>query len=83
MRKNAEFKNRDRFIQIGLTVSALRKMQGLTQEALAEKAHISRSLLSMIEAPGEDIRFSLEVLLNIADALNVSPADLLSGKIII
>ena len=45
------FKNRDRFIQLGIAISSLRKMRGMSQEQLAEKANISRSHLSAIEAP--------------------------------
>lgn len=61
MAKEVEFKNRDRFIELGLTIAALRKMQGMSQEALAEKAHISRSHLSSIEAPNIVRPFSLDV----------------------
>ena len=32
------FKNRDRFIQMGIAISSLRKMRGMSQEQLAEKA---------------------------------------------
>lgn len=60
MSKEVEFKNRDRFIQLGLTIAALRKMQGMSQEQLAEKANISRSHLSSIEAPNIIRPFSLE-----------------------
>ncbi|MFR7744075.1 MAG: hypothetical protein ACLU3I_12860 [Acutalibacteraceae bacterium] len=31
------FKNRDRFIQMGIAISSLRKMRGMSQEQLAEK----------------------------------------------
>lgn len=72
------FQNRDRFIELGLTIAALRKMQGMSQEQLAEKAKISRSHLSSIEAPNIVRPFSLEVLYNIADALDINPADLLN-----
>ena len=37
MSKDVEFKNRDRFLQLGIAISALRKMRGLSQEQLAEK----------------------------------------------
>ena len=40
------FKNRDRFIQMGIAISSLRKMRGMSQEQLAEKASISRSHLA-------------------------------------
>ena len=75
MSKDVQFCNRDRFIELGLTIAALRKMQGLSQEQLAEKAKISRSHLSSIEAPNIVRPFSVEVLYNIADALGVRAGD--------
>ena len=80
MSKNTEFKNRDRFIELGLTIAAIRKMKGMSQEKLAEKAHISRSHLSSIEAPNIVRPFSVEVLYNIADALDMRAGDLLNIK---
>lgn len=71
------FKNRDRFIQIGIAISFLRKMRGMSQEQLAEKAGISRSHLSAIEAPNMVRAFSMEAFLNISDALDVTPIELL------
>ncbi|MDE7295307.1 MAG: helix-turn-helix transcriptional regulator, partial [Oscillospiraceae bacterium] len=73
--------NHDRFIQLGIAISALRKMRGLSQEQLAEKAGISRSLLGVIEAPAIAKAFSLEVFYDIADALDVDPADLLTASV--
>ena len=81
MRKEVAFKNRDRFIQLGITIASLRKLRGMSQETLAEKAGISRSLLSVIEAPNAANSFSLETLFDIADALNVSPSDLLTASL--
>ena len=72
------FKNRDRFIQMGIAISSLRKMRGMSQEQLAEKAKISRSHLSSIEAPNIVRPFSVEVLYNIADALDIRAGDLLN-----
>ena len=80
--KEVEFKNRDRFIELGLTISSLRKMKGMSQEELADKAHMSRSHLSAIEAPNVIRSFSLEMLFNIADALEVKAGDLLNQTII-
>lgn len=77
MSKHPEFKNRDRFIQLGIFISAYRKLQGLSQENLAAKANISRSHLSSIEAPNIAAPFSLEVLFNLADALEIKPDDLI------
>lgn len=81
MSNEAAFKNRDRFIQLGIAISTLRKMRGMSQEQLAEKASMSRSHLSAIEAPGIVRPFSLEVFYNIADALEVDPADLINASV--
>ena len=37
MGKEVRFENHDRFIELGLTIAAVRKMQGMSQEELAEK----------------------------------------------
>ena len=76
------FKNRDRFIELRLIISALRKMRGMSQDQSAEKADISRSHLSAIEAPNILRPFSLEILYNIADALDVDAGDLLNHTIL-
>lgn len=75
------FKNRDRFIQLGIAISTIRKMRGLSQEKLAELACVSRSHISAIEVPGIAHPFSLEVFFNIADALEVDPADLINASV--
>ena len=82
MGKEIDFKNRDRFIQLGITISVLRKMRGMSQEKLAAEAMMSRSHLSAIEAPNGVRPFSLEILFNIADALEVAPGDLLNMTVI-
>lgn len=81
MSKAVSFKNHDRFIQLGVAIATLRKIRGLSQEQLAEKANISRSLVSSIEAPGMAHGFSLEVFFDIADALDISPSDLIESSI--
>ena len=81
MSKEVSFKNRDRFIQLGIALSTLRKIRGLSQEQLAEKAGISRSLISAIEAPGIAKGFSLEVFFDLADALDVAPEDLITASV--
>lgn len=73
-------RNRDRLIQLGIAISTLRKCRGLSQEQLAERASVSRSLISSIEAPGLAKSFSLEVFFSIADALEVDPSILLNGS---
>ncbi len=79
--KDVAFKNRDRFIQLGIAIAALRKMRGLSQEQLAELSGVSRSHISAIEAPGIVRPFSLEVFYNIADALQIDPADLINAAV--
>lgn len=81
MSKEVSFKNYDRFIQLGIAISTLRKMRGLSQEKLAEKAGISRALLGAIEAPNLAKAFSLEVFYDIADALEGDPADLITASV--
>lgn len=81
MSKDISFKNHDRFIHLGIAIAALRKMRGMSQEQLAEKAGISRSLISAIEAPGLAKSFSLDVFFNLADALDIDPADLINATV--
>ena len=56
-------------------------IEGVTGGALelAKKAGISRSLISAIEAPRLAYNFSLDVLLNIANALDARAEELLKG----
>ncbi|MBQ8509541.1 MAG: helix-turn-helix transcriptional regulator [Clostridia bacterium] len=56
-------------------------MRGMSQEQLAERADISRTYLSMIEAPNTVCSFTLDVLYNIADALGMDAAELLKMKL--
>ena len=82
MSKDIEFKNRDRFIQLGITISTLRRLHGMSQEELAESAMMSRSHLSAIEAPNIVRPFSVEILFNISDALGVEPSELLGMSVV-
>ena len=81
MSKDVSYKNRDRFLELGLAIASLRKTKGLSQDALAAKAGISRSHLSAIEAPNIIRAFSVEVLYNLADALEIRPGELLDCDI--
>ena len=81
MSSERELRNRDRYIHLGIAIAALRKMRGMSQEQLAEKAEVSRSHISSIEAPGIARPFSLEVFFNIADALEIDPSDLISASV--
>ena len=79
-KESVSFKNRDRFIQMGIAISTMQKLRGMTQEQLAEKADISRSHLSAIEAPNMVRGFSMDSFLNICDALDVDPAELINAS---
>lgn len=74
------FDNRDYYIEVGLNIAFYRKREGMTQDVLAEKAGLSRSHLSAIEAPNIIRPFSMEVLFNIARALGVEPCKLLEFR---
>ena len=64
-------KYKDNFIAIGLKISYFRRLRGLSQEQLAERAGISMGFLSQIEAPGMAIGISLSTLFAIAEVLEV------------
>ena len=64
-------KHVDKYKQLGLNISFYRKAAGMTQVQLAERADISRTYLSNIEAPNVTIPFTTTVLFNISDALGV------------
>ena len=57
---NARF--RDHYIAIGIRISYFRKLRGLSQEQLAERAGISPGFLSQVEAPGMAVGISLSTL---------------------
>ena len=73
-------KNRDRVIDLGLNIAYYRRRAGMTQEELSEKADISRGYLGEIEAPNMVTTMSIEVLLNIADALEIPVTKLLDFR---
>lgn len=63
--------NDDKYNRIGLNIAYQRKLKKLTQIQLSEIAGISRTHMSNIEAPNMVTPISLEVIFNIADALEV------------
>ncbi|MDO4830896.1 MAG: helix-turn-helix transcriptional regulator [Clostridia bacterium] len=72
--------NAEKYVQLGLNIAYFRKLRGYTQEELAEMVDISRSHLSAIEAPNIIKAFSIELLFNIADALQIDSYKLLVFK---
>lgn len=81
MGKSVDFKNRDRLIQLGIAISTLRRIRGLSQDNLAEMANISRSQLSNIEAPNMAYSFTMNDFYNIADALEITPEQLIKASV--
>ena len=66
-------RNDRRYIQIGLKIAYYRKLNGLTQEQLAEKIGISSGYLSQVETPSFVQPVSLKTLFAIADLFHVPP----------
>ena len=67
----------DFYKRVGRNIAKHRINQGYTQESFAIKVGISYSYYTQIEAPNVVIKMSLEVLLDIATALNLDIKDLL------
>jgi len=72
----AEYKKR--YQTLGLNIAYYRKLRGMTQEQLAEKAGIERSRVSKTEIAW--IGTSLDTIFKIADALEVEPYKLLMER---
>lgn len=72
-----DIKYADFYKNIGRNIAKHRINQGYTQESFANKVGISYSYYTQIEAPNVIIKMSLEVLLDIASALNLNIKDLL------
>jgi len=75
-------KDSDKFFpiykEIGRRIAFFRNLRGMSQEELAAKIDISASHLSKIEAPNINISFSFDMLLLIAEGLEVHVAALFS-----
>ena len=76
MSKFIKITNAEKYSRIGLNIAYQRKLKKFTQLQLAELIGISRTHMSNIEAPNMVTPISLEVLFNIADALEI-PVDIL------
>lgn len=69
-------KHSEQYKIIGQAIKKYRKQRGLTQEQVADRVSISISYLTKIEAPNCDQPFSLEVIFDIAEVLEI-PAHVL------
>lgn len=70
-------KHQDRYLRIGLNIAMYRKLKHMTQLELAEKINVSRTHISNIEAPNSVTIMSLDLIFDIADALDIQPEDLM------
>jgi transcriptional regulator with XRE-family HTH domain len=66
--------------KLRFNITYARKMQGLSQMQLAERVGISRTHMSNIEAPNGNTLPSLDVLISIANELDVPIAKLFEFK---
>ena len=71
------FDNTEKYRDLGYAIAYYRKRKGLTQEQLSERIGISRQHMGAIEAPNMVRPVSLDVLFNIAAALEIEPYMLL------
>lgn len=69
------------YYKIGQKIRKFRKIQGLSQEELAEKIGISTTHMSHIETG--NTKLSLSVFVDIANAFNVQTDDLLNDRDIV
>lgn len=67
------------YVAIGKRITLARKRRKLSQSQLAEMAHISNSYISYLESGERNM--SLEIFVEIANALNVSTDELLIDNI--
>ncbi len=77
---NTENRHAEQYRQLGLNIAFYRKLQNLTQLELAEKVGISRTHMSNIEAPNMITAISFDLILDIADTLNIDICKLLEMR---
>lgn len=65
--------NSERYRDLGCAIAYYRKRRRLTQEELADRVGISRQHIGAVEAPNMVRPVSLELVFNIADALDIEP----------
>lgn len=61
------------FRKVGAKVIYFRTSKGLTQEQLADQAHVSQATLSRVENGKYNANLSLALLIDIADGLDINP----------
>lgn len=69
---------RENYIRLGLNIAYYRKLNGLTQEQLADRINVDYSHISKMELA--TVGISLDKLFDIANALGIPPYKLLQFK---
>ncbi len=64
---------------IAAKIKEYRKQAKITQAELAERTHFSHEFIRRIEAPNGKKYFSLDTLVQIAEALNIPVEELVKG----
>ena len=82
MSKKLDFnsKHAEKYANIGLNISYYRRKMNMTQEQLGYLCGLSRTYISNIESPTAIYAISMDAFFNIAEVLQVEPADLLKEK---
>lgn len=65
-------KQKDKYIMLGLNIAYYRKLNGFTQEKLAERLNVDRTTISKIELATSGV--SLDIVFEIADLFEI-PVD--------
>ena len=61
----------DKYTKLGLKIAYYRKLDGITQEELAEKIDKNAAFIGHVEAPNVNKAISLDTLFDIAKVLGV------------
>lgn len=75
--KQKKFDNTDKYYEISANIIHYRKLAGMTQGQLAEKIDVTQPYLSKVESMNTPTMCTLEVLFDIAEALNIPAYKLL------
>ena len=73
-RRKVDTRKQILFKQIGAKIAYYRTLRDISQEELAQKAHVSQSALSRIERGKYNDNVSVSLLIDIADGLQVDLA---------
>lgn len=68
---------KDDYLKMGLTIAYYRRLKGLTQEQLAKLVDTDTSVIGKLEAPNIPYAISLDMLFDVANALDVPAYKLL------